>query len=155
MFEQRHYPSTEHPWQSAKDDFKANVLPRLQADGMRIGAIAKAGQSEAGRVVELYTMLYQSFDPVTLQLLKDALLAYDAMPPVVLQHQRSTHTDCQKEHCHICDGGLFVCSVCNGAEGELTTECPGYRVEASVLEDVHQGKRDFVGGKWTTGSMVR
>lgn len=145
----------DHPWETARIDFESNVLPRLKAEGQRIGAVARAGQAIAGRVIELYTLLHRSFDPVTLILLKDALKDYDAAPPVVLAHQRTTHTDCQKEHCHICDGGLFVCAVCNGAEGELTAECPGYRVEPNVLEEVFKGERNFVAGKWISGSMVR
>jgi hypothetical protein len=27
--------------------------------------------------------------------------------------------------CQFCDGGLFACTVCDGAEGSLPTDCPG------------------------------
>jgi len=62
-----------HPWQSARDDFDLNVLPLLEKHGKSIGEAARAGDEHAKRVVELYTMLHKSFDPMTLELLKQQL----------------------------------------------------------------------------------
>lgn len=61
------------PWQSARDDFQVNVLPALERRGKSIGQQARNGDTRAARVIELYTMLHRSFDPMTLQLLKDAM----------------------------------------------------------------------------------
>jgi hypothetical protein len=65
--------SPENPWQSARDDFQLNVLPKLERDGKAIGQQARGGDKVAARVIELYTMLHRSFDPMTLTLLKEAL----------------------------------------------------------------------------------
>ena len=43
------------------------------------------------------------------------------------EHVRLVHVNCQRPYCPICDGGLFVCTVCGQAEGELEHECPGDR----------------------------
>jgi hypothetical protein len=32
--------------------------------------------------------------------------------------------------CLYCDGGIKECVTCSLAEGELTAECPGYKVNA-------------------------
>ncbi len=63
----------ENPWQSAREDFRLNVLPELERKGHAIGQSARAGDQKAARVIELYTMLHRSFDPMTLELLKDAM----------------------------------------------------------------------------------
>lgn len=55
-----------------------------------------------------------------------------AEPAVVVKpgaHQFEVHTDCQKTHCNICDGGLKHCVVCGQAEGTLEDTCPGKRTE--------------------------
>lgn len=64
---------TEHPWQSARDEFELSVLPRLKKDGNAIGELARNGDVKAKRVIELYTQLHRSFDPMTLMLLQDAM----------------------------------------------------------------------------------
>lgn len=51
-------------------------------------------------------------------------------------------------HCHICDGGLFHCTTCGGAEGSLTTECPGFKMTGDQLDEVYAGRLDFRGGAW-------
>lgn len=51
-----------------------------------------------------------------------------------------SNRDCM---CAICIGGLAACSVCGGAEGALPTDCPGYRMECVVEEDVYDGKVDY------------
>lgn len=65
-----------------------------------------------------------------------------------MKHIFEKHTNCQKEHCNICDGGLSVCTVCKGAEGDLTTECCGHFVSDIFRQQVYNGKIDFIDGKW-------
>lgn len=55
---------------------------------------------------------------------------------------------CERMHCHICEGGLAVCTVCKGAEGALTKECPGQPMTGQQQEDVYAGTLDFYGGAW-------
>lgn len=51
--------------------------------------------------------------------------------------------------CHYCDGGLKLCTVCGGAEGSLTTECPGVRMTEEQEDAVYKtGTLDFKDGKW-------
>lgn len=50
---------------------------------------------------------------------------YRAFAATPLEHVRLVHVDCRRPHCPICDGGLFVCTVCGQAEGELQPVCPG------------------------------
>jgi hypothetical protein len=69
--------SPENPWQSARDDFQLNVLPKLERDGKAIGQLARGGDKVAARVIELYSMLHRSFDPMTLELLKDKMRELD------------------------------------------------------------------------------
>lgn len=47
-----------------------------------------------------------------------------------------------------CDGGLFSCTVCNGFEGTLTTECCGHKLHQAVLDAIYAGKIDYKNGKW-------
>ena len=51
-------------------------------------------------------------------------------------------------YCPLCDGGLFICTVCNGAEGSLPSECPGRRMTPQESAEVYEGLVDFVKGKW-------
>ena len=44
--------------------------------------------------------------------------------------------------------GISECVVCDLAEGELTTHCPGVRVERRVAERVYAGVLDFKDGSW-------
>lgn len=55
--------------------------------------------------------------------------------------------DCDKPHCHICQGGLEFCTVCKGAESSLTTDCCGSILSDSQQYAVSCGD-DFVQGKW-------
>jgi len=48
-----------------------------------------------------------------------------AAPEAEVNHTRYV---CDKVDCHpcqFCEGGLFWCTVCNGFEGTLTTDCSG------------------------------
>lgn len=60
-----------HPWYPATIDFEHNVLPFLQARGKQIGA--QKGHCAADKIIDYYTMLHRSFDPVTLELLKQSI----------------------------------------------------------------------------------
>lgn len=63
-------------------------------------------------------------------------------------HTFEKHTACERDHCHICDGGLAFCTTCHGAEGSLPTECPGERMTERQQDDVHAARLDFIGGAW-------
>ena len=66
-------------WASARDDFRRGVLPLLERDGLAIGKAAYAGNNNALRIIKYYEMLHRSFDPMTLQLMKDAMKEYGVM----------------------------------------------------------------------------
>jgi len=65
-----------------------------------------------------------------------------------MKHTLETHTDCEKVHCHICEGGLAFCLVCKCGEGTLPTECPGEPVNEERQTEIYNGASDFVGGQW-------
>jgi|SaaInlLV_10m_DNA_4_1040232.scaffolds.fasta_scaffold10356_3 hypothetical protein len=44
--------------------------------------------------------------------------------------------------------GISECVVCDLAEGELTTHCPGAPIERRVAERVYAGVLDFRHGAW-------
>lgn len=62
-----------------------------------------------------------------------------------------THTEykckCNNSYCQFCEGGLFACTVCNGAEGTLTTDCPGGNVCEETLDKVYKGELDYREGR--------
>ncbi len=61
-----------------------------------------------------------------------------------MEHQFERHDGgCEIMHCHICDGGLAVCTVCRGGEGSLPTECPGQPMTGQQQEDVYAGTLDY------------
>jgi len=66
----------------------------------------------------------------------------------VSKHQYEKHEPSCEQHCPICDGGLCHCVVCGGAEGTLTTECPGVRVSEAMHDSVYAGRLDFRDGQW-------
>lgn len=45
--------------------------------------------------------------------------------------------------CHICRGGLAFCTVCKGAEGDLTTDCPGYSPSEDTRSMISSGHINF------------
>lgn len=64
-----------------------------------------------------------------------------------MKHVRVEHCnnpDCAG--CAICN--LFLCAVCGGAEGSLTTECSGIRIDEETADAVMADKLDFVNGSW-------
>jgi hypothetical protein len=56
--------------------------------------------------------------------------------------------NCDKSYCNYCMGGLSSCTVCNGAEGSLPTECPGREMSVKEADDVYKGHLDFIHGAW-------
>lgn len=60
--------------------------------------------------------------------------------------RRACRDDC--EGCFICNGGLFQCIVCGGAEGDLSTECPGERTSLAQRDAIMSGAIDFIKGTW-------
>ena len=66
-----------------------------------------------------------------------------------VKHVRATHapnSDCGPYGCNICN--LFLCAVCGGAEGSLTTDCPCYKVPYVMDQLVYAGAIDFVVDQW-------
>lgn len=61
---------------------------------------------------------------------------------------------CNNPGCPYCDGGLALCTVCNGMEGSLTKECPGEKLASATCDDIYTGQIDFIGGKWISISAV-
>jgi hypothetical protein len=56
---------------------------------------------------------------------------------------------CNKFGCQFCDGGLGLCTVCDGAEGTLTTECPGRKITKEEAAKIYNWKSlDFKDGQW-------
>lgn len=66
------------------------------------------------------------------------------------KHHRKNHPpgfwcDDSRGTCYTCT--LFICTRCNGAEAELTTDCPGEPMHEAVIRDVLNGKTDYVSGQ--------
>lgn len=61
------------------------------------------------------------------------------------------------EPCMYCDGGLFHCTVCGGAEGSLTEHCCGRRMTNEEEAAVYAGTLDFRAsqGGWTEWTRDR
>ncbi len=65
------------------------------------------------------------------------------------EHTWAKHENCSDWSCPICVGGLGFCTVCNGAEGTLTTECCGRPITEEEEHRVYiAGNLDFYDGKW-------
>jgi len=56
---------------------------------------------------------------------------------------------CTKENCQYCDGGLALCTVCGCGEGELPTDCPGFKLSGTTRSLIYGGKLDYKNGRWT------
>lgn len=64
-------------------------------------------------------------------------------------HKRHVCTDDHDgRHCVYCDGGLYLCDTCGGAEGSLPSECPERAMTNTEQDAVYSGTLDFVGGEW-------
>lgn len=65
--------SEPHPWQSAKDHFDTQVMPKLERYGKYIGASASRGDEDAKNVIKFYEILRRSFDPIFEMMLDESL----------------------------------------------------------------------------------
>lgn len=66
-----------------------------------------------------------------------------------VKHTRATHApdlDCGPYGCGVCN--LFICELCGGAEGSLTTDCPCYKVPYVMGQLVYAGAIDFIVDQW-------
>lgn len=67
----------DNNWQSARDEFENEILPKLEKIGKEIGLSAKNGNQNSKEIIKYYSMLYKSFDPMTMILLKERLDKYE------------------------------------------------------------------------------
>lgn len=56
--------------------------------------------------------------------------------------------ECNEEDCIVCNSNFAWCIVCGLTEGELTAECPGYKVSYEDRERCYGDEIDFVNGAW-------
>lgn len=68
------------------------------------------------------------------------------------KHVFMTPQDCgcdetKDEKCPVCDRGAAQCKVCGGAEGWLTTDCPGTEVPYELGEKVGKDELDYIEGQ--------
>ena len=55
---------------------------------------------------------------------------------------------CNDEHCFCCNGGLSSCTVCEGAEAAMPTDCPGRLLTVIEMLGIQNGTLDFIAGSW-------
>jgi hypothetical protein len=63
-------------WQPAIDELNRHIIPILMREGKAIGDASREGNVDATQVIDYYTMLSRSFDPMTFELMKAALERY-------------------------------------------------------------------------------
>jgi hypothetical protein len=51
-------------------------------------------------------------------------------------------------NCLFCDCGLKLCTVCGLAEGSLTSECPGVKVDYELANKCYNGTADYFDDAW-------
>lgn len=61
---------------------------------------------------------------------------------------------CRQHGCQYCEGGLASCTVCGGAEGTLSTHCPGVKLNEYIHEEIYHGGLDFINGEWAYAVWV-
>lgn len=73
-----------------------------------------------------------------------------------MQHTWLKHEPgrCQEWRCPICEGGLAICTVCGAAEGELTKDCCGFRLNQFILDAIYKGGLNFADGMWTVAAGI-
>jgi hypothetical protein len=45
--------------------------------------------------------------------------------------------------CHLCEGGLALCTRCGGYEGSMPSDCPGEKMQDCVELEVYRGTLDY------------
>ena len=73
----------------------------------------------------------------------------------MVDHIPVVHKNCERSFCPICDGGLFLCSVCGCAEGATTDDCPGKLIDQDDLDLIYDGKLNFRNGEWRKEASSR
>jgi hypothetical protein len=58
-------------------------------------------------------------------------------------------------HCPFCEEEIMACSVCEGLEGSLATECPKMVVSKDDQQLIYTGLLDFRDGRWGVRSYNR
>lgn len=53
--------------------------------------------------------------------------------------------------CFICEGGLYTCTRCGGAEASLPTDCPGKQIDHDLQDDIAAGQLDY---RWREGWVL-
>jgi hypothetical protein len=68
------------------------------------------------------------------------------MSAIILAWPRHHRSRCGPEchGCFCCNGGLFLCTRCGGAEGSLPTDCPGERMSQELDMAVYGGRVDYL-----------
>lgn len=59
--------------------------------------------------------------------------------------------NCENLYCQFCEGGLGLCTVCDGFEGQLPTQCPGEKMTEAQKERVYGCLVDYRDGAWREG----
>lgn len=54
---------------------------------------------------------------------------------------------CHETGCMFCDGGLGHCTVCDGFEGTLPTDCPGEKMDGALQGCIYNGETDYREGR--------
>lgn len=65
-------------------------------------------------------------------------------------HKLLKHENCERVYCNICEGGLALCIICNGAEGTLPLHCPGSAMSEALQDCIMHGVTDYRFGEWVT-----
>jgi hypothetical protein len=65
-----------------------------------------------------------------------------------MKHIYEIHENCEIHNCIICDGGLKICTVCNGAEATLPAECPGTKMTEEQQNKIQAGEIDYLSDRW-------
>jgi len=71
-----------------------------------------------------------------------------------MKHTPEKHSKCARYPCMVCDGGLFICTVCHTMEGALTTNCCGMPIGPNLTERIYAGRVDYVGDEWVLGDRT-
>lgn len=66
---------------------------------------------------------------------------------LTLPHTFEKHTNCEINHCQLCEGGLSYCTTCKGCESSLSTHCIGKPLTEHDHICISNGD-DYKNGKW-------
>lgn len=63
-------------WSDDFKEFKVQIIPLLQIHGKQIGVKSKDGNELCKRIIEKYSLLYKSFNPMIYHFVKEDLNTY-------------------------------------------------------------------------------